>query len=164
MNTKPLLIVIVLLALLVIGFLVFAGNDADDRSSMATTTPSVTTTVPAAAPSPAASGGQANNRVTVTYGTNGFSPATVTVSPGTTVTWVNEGTGRMWVGADVHPTHTSYDGTSLTQHCANGAPTSATVFDQCGAGGSYSFTFTKAGPWDYHNHANSGHGGTVVVR
>jgi plastocyanin len=101
--------------------------------------------------------------MTVTYGPNGFSPANITVPTGTTVTWVNSTSGRMWVGVDEHPTHTNYDGTSTAEHCANGTATSASVFDQCSAGARYSFTFTKAGAFDYHNHANSSHGGTVTV-
>lgn len=103
--------------------------------------------------------------VTVTYTDQGFSPKTVTVIEGTTVTFVNESSKRMWVGADEHPTHTEYDGTSKNDHCATGY-TGAPAFDQCTAtmkGTNYSFTFTKAGTWDYHNHAAAADEGSVVV-
>lgn len=96
----------------------------------------------------------------VTYTEAGFSPASITVKKGESVTFVNEGDGRMWVGADEHPTHTEYDGTSRSEHCMGGASAS---FDQCGAGDSYTFTFTKVGTWGYHNHALANHTGTVVV-
>lgn len=173
MNTKPLVIVLIVVVLLIIGYFAFAGG-VSAPSETATTT---TTGVPAA-DTPNTSGAGAvipattvttttvtqPSKVTITYGPNGFSPTNITVAPGTTVTWVNNGGGRMWVASDEHPTHTEFDGTSTSQHCANGAPTSSSIFDECGAGSSYSFTFTKAGTWDYHNHAQANHGGTVTVR
>jgi len=102
----------------------------------------------------------------ISYTNSGFSPKAVTVSQGTTVTWVNNSSGTMWVASNNHPTHTSYDGTSQSQHCVNGAPDSAQVFDECTAipqGGSFSFTFTKAGTWGFHNHMHESDQGTVVV-
>lgn len=98
----------------------------------------------------------------VTYGASGFSPATLTVKKGTTVTWTNSGAGNMWVAADEHPTHTEYDGTGRAEHCASGY-SGAKPFDQCATGGSYSFTFDKAGSFDYHNHAAAQFTGKVVV-
>ena len=69
----------------------------------------------------------------------------------------------MWIGSNVHPTHTDYDGTSRTTHCAPGYSGPA-PFDQCGTGTTYSFTFTKAGTYQYHNHVASQNTGTVVVK
>lgn len=167
MNTKPLVIVLAIVVLLIIGYLVFAGGPASAPTETATTTtsgtpggdtsgaPGVVTTTTTTTQT---------NAVTITYGPNGFSPANVTIAPGTTVTWVNSGSGRMWIGSDEHPTHTEFDGTSTSQHCVNGAPANASVFDQCSAGSSFSFTFTKAGTWGYHNHAQSSAGGTITVR
>lgn len=97
---------------------------------------------------------------TVTYTTSGFSPATVTVDSGTTVTFVNESGRAMWVASGVHPTHSVYDGTSLSQHCPDPDNSS---FDQCAAGNTYSFTFDRAGTWGYHNHQGPQHTGTVIV-
>ncbi|MSU55515.1 MAG: hypothetical protein EXS46_03195 [Candidatus Taylorbacteria bacterium] len=92
---------------------------------------------------------------------NGFTPENLTLKVGDTVKFVNSSTGKMWVGVDEHPTHTEYDNTTLKEHCAVGATLS---FDQCGDGKEYSFTFTKAGSWDYHNHSRSNMRGTVVVK
>ncbi|MBP6868514.1 MAG: hypothetical protein KBC16_00180 [Candidatus Pacebacteria bacterium] len=103
---------------------------------------------------------------TIIYDGQGFSPTTLTVKAGETVTFVNQSTRGMWVGADEHPTHTSYDGSSTSQHCGKTGPVDATVFDQCIAvqnGGSWSFTFTKVGSFDFHNHVAGGAHGTVVV-
>jgi len=99
---------------------------------------------------------------TVRYQNGQFSPQTVTIETGDTVKFVNQGDGDMWVGSDQHPTHTEYDGTSLSEHCQDGDATSR-VFDQCSSGDTYTFTFEKNGEWDYHNHVNASAGGTVVV-
>ncbi|HEX8591527.1 MAG TPA: hypothetical protein VF696_02160 [Candidatus Paceibacterota bacterium] len=172
MNSQNLLIaVVVIILVLVVGFLAFSGNDSPNQTGTATSTPAATTSFPAAptttppaSPSTQAPSGTTSGPVTITYTTDGFSSPAVTVPVGTKVIWVNQSGGRMWVGSDEHPSHTNYDGTSTGEHCANGAATSARIFDQCGAGTSYTFTFTKAGTWDYHNHANASHGGTIIVR
>lgn len=98
--------------------------------------------------------------VAVTYGANGFSPATVTIKKGGVVTWSNTGGTSMWVASAQHPTHTAYAGTSLQEHCDDATDTS---FDQCKNGSSYSFTFTQVGTWNYHNHSNSSQFGKVIV-
>lgn len=103
---------------------------------------------------------------TVIYDGQGFSPASLTIKAGETVTFVNKSPRGMWVGADEHPTHTSYDNTSTSEHCGKVGPSRDDVFDQCIAtqnGGSWSFTFTKTGSFDYHNHVAGGASGTIVV-
>lgn len=94
----------------------------------------------------------------VQYSSSGFSPETMRIERGETVTWQSSGSS-MWVAVDQHPTHAQYDGTSLQEHCNNGGD----VFDQCGTGNTYSFTFEKTGEWNYHNHRQAGHTGTVIV-
>ena len=97
----------------------------------------------------------------VAYGTDGFSPKTVTIKKGGTVTWTNQGgAAGMWIASAVHPTHSVYSGTTLAEHC-NG--TSDTSFDQCKDASVYSFTFSKIGTWNYHNHLNPADFGTVIV-
>lgn len=92
---------------------------------------------------------------------NGFTPDNISVKIGDTVKFINKSSGKMWVGSDVHPTHTDYDGTSLRDHCATGA---TPAFDQCASGAEYSFTFTKTGSFNYHNHARATMKGVVVVK
>lgn len=99
--------------------------------------------------------------VTVTYSATGFSPKTITINKGDTVTFVNEKDGRMWVASDLHPSHEGYDGTSRSEHCPD---TTGTVFDQCTASASYTFTFNKVGTWAYHNHSAAADVGTVIVK
>ena len=99
--------------------------------------------------------------VTVSYSSSGFSPSTITINRGDTVRFVAASGVNMWVGGGEHPTHSQYDGTTRDEHCTNGVSTS---FDQCGKGSSYSFKFTKAGTWGFHNHEESDHAGTVIVK
>jgi len=88
-------------------------------------------------------------RVVVTFTDSGFSPKTVTVSSGSTVAFMNESTGGMWVASDVHPTHQLLPGFDAQKSVAKG--------------GSYEYTFTKVGTWTYHNHVAPTQTGTVVV-
>lgn len=108
-------------------------------------------------------GASLNQPAVIAYTDSGYSPDTLTVKIGTSVTWQNQSSGNMWTASNVHPTHTLYDGTSLRQHCANPTPNS---FDECHAdspGSSWSFTFNKVGTWKYHNHVDPGMTGTVLV-
>lgn len=146
-------IVLIVIAVLGVGAYIVLGGAADVEEALAPTTEQQNTTE---TPTPT------QGATVVTYTDTGFSPASVTVSVGDTVRFVNSGTRDMWVGADEHPTHTEYDGTSKDEHC----PNTTGAFDQCarsGPGTSWEFTFTKAGSFGYHNHAESDHVGTVVV-
>jgi len=101
--------------------------------------------------------------VTVTYAAGSFSPKSVTVNKGDTVTWVNNTSGDMWVASAAHPTHTVYGGTTLSQHCPD---TAGIAFDACAGvakSQSWSFTFNKAGTWNYHDHLHASNFGTIVV-
>lgn len=102
----------------------------------------------------------AANEVLVTYTTSGFKPRTIEITQGQTVTFINMSEGKMWVGANDHPTHTKYPVKSDSD-CLGSS------FDSCmglPVGESWSFTFTEVGSWDYHNHAQAAHRGTVVVK
>jgi plastocyanin len=100
---------------------------------------------------------------TVTYNGSTFSPSSVTIAKGGTVNFVATNGQSMWVASAPHPTHTGYDGTSESVHCAAGY-TGPAPFDMCAAGTSFSFTFDKTGSFVYHNHLNTSAHGTVVVQ
>lgn len=137
-----------------VGWYVYANSGAGAALNTQTTTQNPNTNV---TPSTAA------KTVTVLYGPNGFSPSTITINAGDTVTFTNNGGDEMWVASDPHPTHEGYDGTTLAQHCAAGY-TGPVPFDQCAAGTTYSFMFTKVGTWGYHNHGNHTDTGTIIVQ
>lgn len=146
---------ILVLILIAAGYAAFGKKQV----SVETTVPAKTTTGDAVANFGVAEGTPSSTgskqimkkaAVTVTYTDSGFSPASVSVKVGDTVEWLNQGTKQMWVASAPHPQHTDYPG-----------------FDQLastGKGTTYSFTFTKAGTWKYHNHVNVKDFGSVVVK
>lgn len=87
---------------------------------------------------------------TVGYTGSGFSPSTITVEVGTTVTFVNNSSKSMRVASSVHPTHKDLPGFDQLKGSGNGT--------------SYTYTFEKAGQWSYHNHLSASHKGTVIVK
>lgn len=98
----------------------------------------------------AATSAEVKAKVTADYTDSGFTPKTVTVKLGDTVTWTNKSGKAMWVASAPHPVHTDLPG-----------------FDQLksvGKGDTYSYTFTKVGSWKYHNHLGPTDTGTVVVK
>jgi len=100
----------------------------------------------------------------VTYTNSGYSPSTLTVQKGETVTFKNQSSRSMWPASDVHPTHRVYSGTSLSKHCPD---TTGIAFDACKGflpGQIWLFTFNKADTWKYHDHLNPGNTGTIDVQ
>ena len=97
---------------------------------------------------------------TINYDGKSFSPSSVTIKQGGTVTFTS--TGAMWIASASHPAHTGYDGTDRAAHCAAGYK-GAAPFDQCSSGSTFSFTFTKVGTWPFHDHKNSSAYGSVTV-
>lgn len=108
----------------------------------------------------------ASDGAVIIYTGAGFSPEVLTVRAGDTVRFENRSdSGGMWVGADDHPTHTEFDGTSTREHCVDGE-TIGGSFDSCRAlrpGETYEFTFERAGTYGYHNHTRAAYTGTIVV-
>lgn len=80
----------------------------------------------------------------------GFSPSTMTVAKGTTVTFQNADTKPHWVASKPHPVHTGLPGFDA------GAPIPP--------GQGYSFTFNETGTFGYHDHLNPGTQGQIVVQ
>lgn len=162
MNTKHGLIAILVIALIAIGAYAFSTNRAAAPSNEAMIQEPVANTDTTIENEE--DGGPAFTVITLTE--NGFSPASVTVARGETVRFINESSRGMWVGADEHPTHTEYDGTSTREHCANGMNTAAS-FDQCSSvtrGEFWDYTFEKTGTFGFHNHVGASNIGTVIVR
>jgi plastocyanin len=117
---------------------------------------------PAGSGTPASSAAPA---ATIAYTDQGFSPDSVTIAEGETVAWVNQSSENLWVASDPHPLHDGYDGTTRSEHCAAGYQ-GPLPFDSCTMikpGESWSFAFTQAGTWGYHNHADDDMRGSVTV-
>lgn len=164
MNTST--VIGIIIAILIIGggawyLMQDQGIDTGLPGGNGTSTPTGgTSTTTGTGTSTATSTSGTATTTTVTYSASGFSPASITVKTGSTVRFVNQSGSNMWVASDIHPSHSLYAGTTLRDHCPD---TSGTAFDQCAAGNEYTFTFTKAGTWKYHNHVNAADTGTVIV-
>lgn len=87
---------------------------------------------------------------TVTITNNGFSPPSITINAGETVTWVNNDDRSHWPASDPHPVHNTYPGFDPLSGIA--------------AGSSWSFKFDNKGTWIYHDHQFTSRKGTVVVQ
>ena len=138
-----------LVALSALVFLAACGGDTGTGGTTPTagTTPTVGTTS-----TPAATATQAGNTQTVmiitdSNGSFAFSPASLTIKAGTTVTWKN-------TTAAPH-TVTSDDGKSFDSGSAN--PIAA-------QSGTFSFTFTTAGTFAYHCAIHPFMKATIVVQ
>ncbi len=98
-----------------------------------------------------------NSETLVLYMNNGYSPAVLKIKFGDMVTFRNVSSRLMWTASNPHPAHNAYP---VKGGCV------ASAFDQCapaGAGQDWSFQFTSAGTWQYHNHLNPRDAGVVIV-
>jgi plastocyanin len=165
MNKSTLAIVIVAVVA-VGGFFLLRGSQPASTPTPTASPTRETSTLPTSGTQPSPSPGGTNIQTegkTVVYGASGFSPATLRVKSGETVTFKNESSNRVWPASDVHPTHRLYSGTSLSDHCPD---ETNSAFDACrglSPGEEWSFTFTKSGTWTYHDHLNPQATGTIVV-
>lgn len=94
----------------------------------------------------------------------GFIPKSLEITAGDSITWINEGVEKSWPASAVHPSHTNYPGSGISK-C--GTDQSDEIFDACKGlanGESWSFTFNEVGTWNYHDHLNSEHFGTIIVK
>ncbi len=138
---KALWAVIAILAVLIIGWLLLGNkNTATTPTTNTSTNNNTSTTNSSTTEAPSL----------VVYSDDGFSPSTITVKKGTTVTFRNDSSSQMWIASDPHPTHTDLPGFDGLRGYNQGE--------------SYTYTFEKVGTWGYHNHLNSSDKGTVVVQ
>jgi plastocyanin len=88
----------------------------------------------------------------IIYTDAGFTPPTVMVTPGTTVTWTNQSSRKLWViDASLNVDACAQDGAALNE-CA--------AID---AGGSYSYTAPSPGTITYANREHREDTGSIVV-
>ena len=158
---KKVLLIIVVLAVVLVGWM-FLKNKGG--VALNTPTPTVYPAPTFLGPPETVSPSPVALKNVITYTDSGYSPNTITIRKGETVTWKNESSMPMWTASAVHPTHTVYPGTNIT-NC--GTPAGLKQFDACSRvapGQSRSFKFDNVGTWKYHNHLNASNVGTVVVK
>lgn len=164
---KALIALLILVVVIVGGYFLLKGQEATAPSEETMTSEETGTTeetseesVPGAPQSPTPQ--EPTTRV-VTYADSGFSPSALNIKSGDTVKFENRSSQNMWTASAVHPTHMLYGGTSLSVHCP---AMGLAAFDACAGtppGGSWSFTFTKAGTWAYHDHLHPSFFGKIIV-
>ncbi len=86
---------------------------------------------------------------TISYTSSGFSPASLTVKAGTTITIKNDSSRLLQFDSNPHPDHT--DDPELNVGTIS-------------PGKSKTVTVTTTGTHGYHNHLNSSDTGTIVVQ
>ena len=89
------------------------------------------------------------NDVAVVYTNDGFTPSSVTVSPGGTVVFFNASDWEFWPASNIHPTHEIMPEFDSLQPVA--------------AGEAWQHTFDEVGIWYYHDHLSPDMGGVVKV-
>lgn len=139
MNRNTVIFAVVVLAILAIlgGYLVARNNQVGSPSTT-TTTPNTNTSTPA--PS---NGQNTSEAQAVSIKDMAFTPASITVKKGTTVTWTN----------DDAVAHTVVETDGQT------GPDSATIQPK----GTYAFTYNTTGTFRYHCSIHPNMTGTVVV-
>jgi|SRR3989338_4044557 len=101
---------------------------------------------------------------TVEITSSGFSPQTLSINKGDTVTWINKQPQKSWPASAVHPSHKVYPGSDIAK-C--GTAEEKNIFDSCGGlaqNEAFSFTFNDIGTWGYHDHLNAKLRGTITVQ
>lgn len=143
--------IVVLLLLAGIGAWYFSSTQKSSTyqtpESTPITTPEPTQTKELTSPQEKTTTPQSEN--TVVYSSSGFSPLTLTISPGSTVTFLNSSNTDMWIASDPHPIHNNFPQFDARKGSLPGQ--------------SYSFTFNKPGTYEFHNHLNPSSIGTIQV-
>lgn len=93
---------------------------------------------------------EAMSATVIIFNGSTYSPKNVTINAGETVTFKNASDKTFWPASNVHPVHNI-----LPEFDANRPlPT----------GAEYSFTFTKAGSWPWHDHLRASQTGVITVK
>ncbi len=137
-------VVVVLILATLVGYFLFVGTISKPHAA----TPSAASGASVASAQPTAV-----TAVLVAYTDTGFSPKSLTVKAGTTVRFVNNSSGTMWIISGSHPA------------CVNEMNTD-NHFGQCAAvtpSTVYSFTFSTAGTFAFRNKVRPADSGTILV-
>ncbi len=147
---KAILVIMVLIVAAAAGFGVYSltkNKEDHDHADHSHDTATVETGTAADAPMTETEAPAADATV-ITYTNNGFSPDTVTVRVGSTVTVKNDSSRDVQFSSDSHPTHTINSELNLPV---------------IGPGQSRSFVVERTGTYGYHDHLDSTRTGTIIV-
>lgn len=120
-----------------------ASNAAGKAGGTVSITPNTSST-----PTPTAN--TTAKTTTITYTGKTFSPVSVTIVVGDSVSFMNSSSTSVNIGSDPYPTNTDY----LPLNLGLLAPGNT----------SSKIAFTKAGTYGYHNHLDATQTGTIIVK
>lgn len=144
-------VIIVVIAILVIAGGAFALTRKSDNNKTTSSTTSSSSEQPQSTNSSSNSSTSStdqNNASTITYGDNGFSPSSIKVKSGTTVTIKNGSSSLLQFDSNPHPDHTD----NVELNVGTISP-----------GQSKTFVVTRKGTFGYHNHLAAGDTGKITV-
>ncbi len=157
--------VFVIVAIVIVAGILIFVNVGDDDSG--TTTTNGNGAGSGGAGSGSGSGSSGSNSgpqtFTVTITDSGYSPQSLTISPGDNVIWRNDGAQENWPASAMHPTHRVYPGSDI-EKC--GTAEENNIFDACkglATGEDYTFEFDEVGTWNYHDHLHANLRGNIIV-
>ena len=156
MNQKMILGIAVVIVAVGLGWFFFASNQSKTEERAASTKNENLDEASSATPSANTSTDTANeapSEGTITYTGSGFSPKSLTIKSGGTITWTNNSSSSVKVGSDVHPIHTINPEITGNQFVIELAP-----------GESRSVKLTKTGEWGVHDHLKPSMTGTLIVQ
>lgn len=87
--------------------------------------------------------------VVITLTEDGFTPDTLTITKGTTVTFASTNNEYYWPASDLHPSHGIYPDFDPKEPIAGDK--------------TWSFRFDKVGTWKFHDHIAPYYTGTITV-
>lgn len=144
MSRNTIIVIVVILVIVAGGWFMFRPQTTVAPTPTVESTPVATTKTPAPATESAM---MEKNEVTVSA--SGFSPKSITIKVGDSVTWVNTDNAVHNVSSAPHPQHTAYPPLNL----GNIQPE-----------GQVSLVFPNAGTYRYHNHLTPSLTGSVTVQ
>lgn len=165
-TNKNYIIGIVLIILIVLAIIIFAHhtsqygtsysattttpNETSTYTPSSNTTPNTSTTVNTSATT-STQNPLPPHTVSVSYTDSGFSPNSITINRGDTVTFVNQSASQMWVAGNPNAQYPqSYPGFNEGAQVSNG--------------GKYSILFSQAGTYQYYNENHVGSVGVIIVQ
>lgn len=164
---KTLSIILVVLVIILGGYFLLkserAQTPSDETSTSGMPVPGANTTETSVTQEGNTGETPSASQKVIVYSDAGYSPSPLTIKVGDTVIFKNQSSQNMWTASGMHPTHLLYSGTSLSEHCPDLANTSFDACKETSPGASWSFTFTKAGTWPYHDHLHPTLFGKIVV-